>query len=97
MFWTGKNALDYLKFVCDNIERSLVDIYSSSIDDDEDKLHEAIYKYAINLLIDNRNDDCSIVNFEDDPTLSNLMGTIEYENINGNYLTDINHIKLAPF
>lgn len=96
-FEQEKNALDYLKFVCDNIERSLVDIYSSSIDDDEDKLHEAIYKYAINLLIDNRNDDCSIVNFEDDPTLSNLMGTIEYENINGNYLTDINHIKAGSF
>ena len=96
-FEQEKRALDYLKFVCDNIERSLVEIYSSSFDDDEDKLQEAIYKYSINILIDNKNDDCSNVNFEDDPTLSNLMGTIEYENYNGNYITDINHIKAGSF
>jgi len=92
-----KSALDYLKFVCDNIERSLVEIYSASFDEDEDKLHEAIYKYAINILIDNRNEDNPNVNFEDDPTLINLMGIIEYENFNGNYLTDINHIKAGSF
>ena len=96
-FEDEKNALNYLKFVCDNIERSLVDIYTTSFDEDEEKLHEAIYKYSINLLIDNRNEEYSNVNFEDDPTLTNLMGNIEYENINGNYLTDINHIKAGSF
>lgn len=86
-------GLDYLKFVCENIERRMVEIYSTNYEEDEEKINEAIYKYCVNVLVDNGDNDGSNVIFEEDPTLNNLMGTIEYENHNGNYITDVSLIR----
>jgi predicted ATP-dependent protease len=95
-FCTFKNeqkGLDYLKFVCENIEKRLVEVYSTSYEVDEEKFNEVIYKYCVNILVDSSDTEASNVIFEEDPTLNNLMGTIEYESHNGNYITDISLIK----
>jgi predicted ATP-dependent protease len=86
-------GLDYLKFVCENIEKRIVEVYSTSYEEDEEKLNEAIYRYCVNVLVDNSGEDTCNVIFEEDPSLNNLMGTIEYENHNGNYITDVSLIK----
>ncbi|WP_243154864.1 AAA family ATPase [Clostridium thermarum] len=93
LFNNEEKALEYLKYVCENIEKNIVEIYSTSYDEDEEKINEAIYRYCVNVLVDNSEEDACNVIFEEDPTLNNLMGTIEYENHNGTYITDVNLIK----
>ncbi|MGL5244505.1 MAG: AAA family ATPase [Sarcina sp.] len=88
-----EKALKYLNDVCNNIEKDLIANYTMSFEDDEEGVEEAISKYIINIIINNKNHDHPRVVFEEDPTMSNLMGTIEYENHNGTYLTDVSLIK----
>lgn len=92
-FEKEQKAMDYLKYVCENIERNLIEIYSTSLEEDEEKLKEVIYRYSMNVLVDNSERDLASVIFEEDPSLNNLMGTIEYESHNGSYVTDIKLMK----
>lgn len=92
-FKEEQKALDYLKFVCENVEKNLVEIYSTSFEEDEERLNEAIYQYGVNVVVDNSEMEIPNVIFEEDPTLNNLMGSIEYENHNGNYVTDVSLMK----
>ena len=92
-FNSEQKGLDYLKFVCENIERQLAETYSTNYEEDEEKLNAVIYKYCVNVLVDSSESVGSNVVYEEDPTLSNLMGTIEYENHNGSYITDVSLIK----
>ncbi|MDP4088208.1 MAG: AAA family ATPase [Bacillota bacterium] len=92
-FTEEKRALDYLKYVCESIEKDLVETYTSNFEEDEEKINEVIYQYDMNVIVDNSEKENPNVVFEEDPTLNNLMGTIEYENHSGNYLTDVSLIK----
>ena len=51
------------------------------------------YKYAVNVIVDNSKNEVPPVIFEQDPSLTNLLGNIEYENHNGAYSTNIELIK----
>lgn len=95
----GKNAevIEFLNSICNNIEKGIKDIYSISYDDDEEEINEIIYKYVINVIIDNSENETPPVIFEEDPSLNNLLGSIEYENKNGTYITDISLIKGGSF
>ena len=86
-------VMNFLDNMCSEIEKSLLDNYSMSYEDDEEGVHEIIYKYDVNVIVDNRNNKKPVCIYEDDPSLSNLLGNIEYENKNGVYITDVNLIK----
>ena len=93
MFMEDKEVQNYIDIVCNDIEKKLIDNYSLSYDEDEEKINEIIYKYVVNVIVDNSLNKTPPVIFEQDPNLSNLLGNIEYENHNGVYSTDIGFIK----
>lgn len=93
MFTEDKTVQDYFDIICNNIEKSIIENYSLSYDEDEEKINEIIYKYVVNVIVDNSKNETSPVIFEQDPSIANLLGNIEYENHNGVYSTDIEFIK----
>ncbi|SHE56329.1 AAA family ATPase [Clostridium fallax] len=93
IFKIEKDALKFLKEMCINIEKEIINIYSMNYDDDEDRINELIQKYGVNVLVDNEGIECSKVIFEEDPSINNLIGTIDYENHNGVYSTDLSLIN----
>lgn len=92
-FETNVEAKEYLMNVCEDIEYNLIDLYSMNYEDDEEKIKEVILKYIVNVLLDNSDVDGPKVIFEEDPSVNNLIGSIEYENHNGSYSTDVSLIK----
>ncbi|MBW9144230.1 AAA family ATPase [Clostridium sp. CM027] len=93
LFMEDESVQNYFDIVCNDIEKRLIDNYSLSYDDDEEKINEIIYKYAINVMVDNSENQIRPVIFEQDPNLTNLLGNIEYENHKGVYSTGIEFIK----
>lgn len=88
-----ETILEFLNDMCSSIERSLIDAYSFSYDDDEEEINSILSRNAVNVIVDNsNNEECPII-FEEDPSIANLLGSIEYENKNGTYVTDISLIK----
>lgn len=92
-FKDEENALKYINNVCENIEKQLIENYTMNFDDDDDKITEIIAKYIVNIIINNKGNDYPQVIFDEDPSMNNLIGTIEYENHNGVYSTDVSLIK----
>lgn len=89
----SKDGIEYLDIICDKIHDELVDNYTSNYDEDEEKINDIIYKYKVNVLVDNCEADMPQVVYEEDPTINNLLGNMEYENHNGVYTTDVSLIK----
>lgn len=56
------------------------------------KIKEILDKYQVNVIVDNLNIEHPRVIYEDDPSLANLLGNIEYRNHNGEYITDMSLI-----
>lgn len=92
-FTESIDVMEFLNDVCDNIENNIKDIYSISYDDDEEDINDIIYKYVVNVIVDNSENDIPPVIFEEDPSVNNILGSIEYENKNGTYITDVSLIK----
>lgn len=92
-FLREKIVMNFLDNMCTEIEKGLLENYSMEYEDDEEVINEIIYKYAVNVIVDNSSNRKPQCIYEDDPNLSNLLGNIEYENKNGVYVTDINLIK----
>ena len=86
-------ALKFLKEYCQGVEDKLSENYSLNYDEDEEDINEAILSSCINVIVDNSGNENRPVIFEEDPSLENLLGSIEYENKNGVYSTDISLIK----
>lgn len=86
-------AYEYLERLFIAIEKEIVNSYTMSMEDDETEIYEIISKYAVKILVDNSVNSCPLVIYEEDPSLANLMGSIEYENHNGVYSTDISLIN----
>ncbi|ADL51490.1 AAA family ATPase [Clostridium cellulovorans] len=93
LFSDEEQGFQYLEFIYENAIKELIENYTLSYDDDEEKISEVIYRYMINVLVDNSNNEEPPVIYVEDASISNLVGTIEYENQNGNYVTDISMIK----
>lgn len=95
-----KNVYNYLKKVESDIIENLVYFYSEEVDEDEEIVtvkalenENILKKYKVNLLVDNSNAEGAPVIMEFNPTLNNLVGKIEYENINGSLRTDFLLVK----
>lgn len=93
MFSDNESVLKYLDKMCNNIEKDVEKIYSINYEDDEKTIKNIIFKYSVNILVDNAKSEKLPVIFEEDPTIINLIGNIEYENKGGTYVTDISLIK----
>ena len=92
-FKNENEAYNYLIDVCESLEKLLVDNYTINFDDDEEKINEIFSKYVCNIIKNSKGQEAPKVIFEEDPSLNNLLGTIEYENHNGVYSTDVKLIK----
>ncbi len=92
-FRDNKDIIEFLNNICAQIEKNVKEIYSMNYEDDEEEINNEIYKYMINVLVDNSENNEPPVIFEEDPSVNNLIGSIEYENKNGSYITDINLMK----
>lgn len=92
-FKNENEAYNYLIDVCESLEKLLVDNYTINFDDDEEKINEIFSKYVCNIIKNSKDQKAPKVIFEEDPSLNNLLGTIEYENHNGVYSTDVKLIK----
>lgn len=91
-FAAEEGAIEFLNFVSDNIKKSIIENYTTIYEEDEEKINEAIYKFIVNVIVDNSSNEKPKVIFEEDPSVVNLLGSIEYENHNGTYVTDVSLI-----
>lgn len=92
-FITDDDSYEYLEKLFTSIEENIVECYTMSLEDDENEIYEVLNKYAVKVIVDNSKNFSPPVIFEEDPNLNNLIGTIEYENHNGAYTTDISLIN----
>lgn len=94
-FKEDEEILKYFKDILYNIEEEIIDNYSISYEDDEEKIKEVIFKYDINVVVDNSKAECPPVIYEEDPSVSNLLGSIEYENHNNMYVSNVDSIRVG--
>lgn len=87
------DVYNYLDTFYKKIEEELIEIYNIDIEEEEKELDKIIEKYSIEVIVDNSEYNHPRVIFEDDPNIGKLLGTIEYENQNGNYTTDLSLIS----
>lgn len=92
-FITDDDSYEYLERLFTCLEEDLINCYTMSIEDDENEIYEILNKYDVRVIVDNTNNSCPPVIFEEDPNLNNLIGLIEYENHNGMYTTNISLIS----
>ena len=92
-FLDDEEIIQFLDEMCEEIEEDVVDIYSMTYEDDEEKINEIIVRYDINVLVDNSSLPCPQVIYEENPNVINLLGSIDYKNQNGTYVTDMSLIK----
>ena len=98
-------VIDYIMQVKEDILENIGDFISNDLEEDEDALQailpwaskkdnqELFCKYKINVIVDNKDLVGAPVIIEDNPTYSNLIGEIEYDSDQGNFITDFMKIK----
>ncbi len=60
-------ALDFLNSVCRNIENELIENYTSNYEEDQEFIAQGIYKYKVNVIVDNTLNKSPLVIFEESP------------------------------
>lgn len=95
-----ENIIHHLKKVESDIIENIFYFYSDEVDEDDeiitikaDENEDFIKRYRVNLFVDHSNTKGAPVIMEFNPTLNNLVGKIEYENINGTLRTDFLLVK----
>jgi len=101
----SKVIVDYLKEVKEDILNNIHDFNDADSDDEESVMamlpwysrrggENSLTKYKINLIADNSETKGAPVIEEFNPTYSNIVGDIEYDNEYGNFTTDF--MKIRP-
>lgn len=93
IFADNQEVIEFLEDMCEDVEENIIEIYSINYEEDEEKINEVIYKYEVNVVVDNSDIEHPQVIYEEDPSVNNLLGNIEYENHNNVYTTDVTLIK----
>lgn len=93
IFKDNTTVIDFLNYICKSIEKKIESIYSINYEDDEAAIKSIILKYSVNILVDNSNITSPPIIFEEDPSVPNLLGNIEYENKDGSYITNVNLVR----
>ena len=91
-FISQDDVYKYLLQMYDDFEETIIECYTINLEDDEEYIKNAFSKYDINVIVDNSEKEHPSVIYEEDPTIGNLIGNIEYKNNNGGYSTDISLI-----
>lgn len=92
-FISQDDVYKYLLQMYDDVEEKIIDCYTINLDEDEEYIKEIFSKYDVNVIVDNSSIDHPRVIYEDDPTITNLIGNVEYRNNNGGYSTDVSLIS----
>ena len=92
-FITEDSVYRYLVEMFAAIDDKIVECYTINLEDDEEYIQEIFKKYDVNVIVDNSEIDHPRVVYEEDPTIANLIGNIEYRNTNASYTTDISLIN----
>lgn len=92
-FKENKEAVEFLTKMCAEIEDNISEVYSMAYEDDEEKIAEIILRYDVNVLVNNEDHPNPRVIFEEDPSITNLLGSIDYKSESGTYVTDISLMK----
>jgi lon-related putative ATP-dependent protease len=92
-FLDDDNAYEYLEKLFIVLEKNIVESYNIEFNEEDDELYKILSRNNIHLLVDNSLTLKPHVIYEEDPTINNLIGFIEYENNNGMYSTDISLIN----
>lgn len=87
------NVYRYLIEMFDYLEDEIVECYTINFEDDEEYINNALSKFSVNVIVDNTGIDHPKVIYEEDPTVGNLIGNIEYRNTTGGYSTDMSLIN----
>lgn len=92
-----KDVMDYIQYVKEEIETKIIENYSINYEDDEEEIKAIISKYDVNVVVDNSALKSPPVIYEEDPSTSNLLGNIEYENHNNIYVSNVKSIKAGSY
>ena len=92
-FISQDDVYRYLIEMYEDVEEKIVECYTINLEDDEEYIKEVLSKYDVNVIVDNSMRSHPRVIYEEDPTIGNLIGNIEYRNNNGGYSTDISLIS----
>jgi len=92
-FISQDEVYKYLIEMYDDFEETIVECYTINLEDDEEYIKDIFSKYDVNVIVDNSKQSHPSVIYEEDPTIGNLIGNIEYRNNNGGYSTDISLIS----
>jgi predicted ATP-dependent protease len=92
-FISQDDVYKYLVQMYDDFEETIVECYTINLEDDEENIKDIFSKYDVNVIVDNSKESHPNVIYEEDPTIGNLIGNIEYRNNNGGYSTDISLIS----
>lgn len=92
-FISQSDVYKYLVQMYDDFEEKIIECYTINLEDDEEYIKDIFSKYDVNVIVDNSKKNHPSVIYEEDPTIGNLIGNIEYKNNNGGYSTDISLIS----
>ena len=92
-FISQDQVYKYLCEMYDDVEEKIVECYTINLEEDEEYIKEILAKYDVNVIVDNSKRNHPSVIYEEDPTIGNLIGNIDYKNNNGGYSTDISLIS----
>lgn len=92
-FISQDEVYKYLLQMYDDFDETIVDCYTINLEEDEEYIKDVFSKYDVNVIVDNSKKSHPSVIYEEDPTTSNLIGSIEYRNNNGAYSTDVSLIN----
>lgn len=96
-FNDDSEAKAYIHYLITEIKGELEENYSISYEDDEEAIRDIIYKYDVNVIVDNSDIEYPPVIFEEDPSVSNLFGSIDYENHNNIYVSTVKSIRAGSY
>lgn len=96
------NVMEYLSMVKEDILNNISDFIGNEEPSDEEALvpwlvkksnEEIFYKYKVNVIVDNSQLTSAPVIVTYNPSYNSLMGEIEFDTENGNFVTDFTKIK----
>lgn len=96
-FKDDSEAKAYIHYLITEIKGKLEENYSINYEDDEEGIRDIIYKYDVNVIVDNSEVTYPPVIFEEDPSVSNLFGSIDYENHNNIYVSTVKSIRAGSY
>jgi predicted ATP-dependent protease len=96
-FKDDSEAKSYINYIITEIKGELEENYSINYEDDEEGIREIIYKYDVNVIVDNSEVQCPPVIFEEDPSVPNIFGSIDYENHNNIYVSTVKSIRAGSY